>query len=123
MEIIKTYEDIRDKTGELIPGRLLLVIENKQIEEDGSFNAMSIGNMFSSSSPAISFVIDEYTYEQIDKLAVKTVDGRNELVVKEGETFVPKVETEEEKREREREEMERENRELKFMLENMKRDE
>lgn len=123
MEIIKTYDNIKDKTGEIIPGRLLLVIENKYIEEDGSFSGMSAGNMFNSSSPAISFVIDEYTYEQVDKLAVKIVNGRNELVVKEGETFIPKVETEEEKREREREEMERENRELKFMLENMKRDE
>lgn len=100
--IVPVFDTKHDETGNIISGRISLVIETEQIQPNGVFNEYKAGQVFSS-GPSVVFVIDMNTYNQVEKLKIAFIDGKPNLVVKDGETFdeIEDQETPEEKEIRE----------------------
>ena len=100
--IVPVFDTKYDTAGNLISGRMSLVIDTYQIDSNGEFNEYKAGQVFSS-GPSIVFIIDMNTYNQIEKLKIAFIDGLPNLVVKDGEEFeeIEDQETPEEKEIRE----------------------
>jgi len=100
--IVPVFDTKHDENGNIISGRISLVIETEQIQPNGVFNEYKGGQVFSS-GPSVVFVIDMNTYNQVEKLKIAFIDGKPNLVVKDGETFdeIEDQETPEEKEIRE----------------------
>lgn len=102
-QIIKGYDTLVDKNGLGIVGRYILTIELKHIDSEGNFTGEAVGTVSVANSPAITFIIDENIFNQLDNLQVKIIDNKFELVAKEGYEFktVEEQETPEQKKIRE----------------------
>lgn len=102
-QIIKGYNTLVDKNGLGIVGRYILTIELKHIDSEGNFTGEAVGSVSVANSPAITFIIDENIFKQLDNLQVKLIDNKFELVTKEGYEFktIEEQETPEQKKIRE----------------------
>lgn len=103
MNIIETYPTILNSKGNQIDGLYMLTVELRNIGSDGELISMSIGNMINATSSAISFVIDENIYNQLENLRIKLIDNKFQLVAREGYEFktIEEQETPEQKKIRE----------------------
>ena len=88
--MVNVYEDLRDRTGNLISGRTKLFLKNSNL--DGEIEEYLSGVACVPEGNGTMFIVDEWLIEQIDK--VQFVNG--DLSVKDGEELTPPVKTERE---------------------------
>lgn len=94
--MVNVYEDLRDRTGNLISGRTKLFLKSSNL--DGEIEEYLSGVACVPEGNGIMFIVDDWLIEQLDK--IQFIDGV--LSVKDGEEIIPPVKTE---RELQREEL------------------
>ena len=88
--MVNVYEDLRDRTGNLIRGRTKLFLKNSDL--DGDIEEYLSGVACVPEGNGIMFIVDDWLIDQLDK--IQFVEGT--LKVKEGEELIPPVKTEKE---------------------------
>lgn len=88
--MVNVYEDLRDRTGNLISGRTKLFLKNSDL--DGDVEEYLSGVACVPEGNGMMFIVDDWLIDQLDK--VQFIDGT--LKVKDGEELVPPVKTEKE---------------------------
>lgn len=88
--MVNVYEDLRDRTGNLISGRTKLFLKNSNL--DGDIEEYLSGVACVPEGNGVMFIVDDWLIDQLDK--INFVDGT--LKVKDGEELIPPVKTEKE---------------------------
>lgn len=101
MDIIKTYNNLKDDNDNIIENRKLLTVNIENIDSEGNFGNYTVSTVSFTTSPSVVLIIDDYVTDQLDKTKLKIIDGKYELVLKDGEEFTYPIETEKEKQIRE----------------------
>lgn len=81
--MVNVYEDLRDRTGNLISGRTKLFLKNSNL--DGDIEEYLSGVACVPEGNGVMFIVDDWLIDQLDK--INFVDGT--LKVKDGEELIP----------------------------------
>lgn len=101
MDIIKTYNKLKDDNDNIIENRKLLTVNIENIDSEGNFGNYTVSTVSFTTNPSVVLIIDDYITDQLDKTKLKIIEGKYELVLKDGEEFILPIETEKEKQIRE----------------------
>ena len=88
--MVNVYEDLRDRTGNLISGRTKLFLKNSNPHGDIEEHLSGVACV--PEGNGTMFIVDDWLIDQLDK--IQFVDGT--LKVKEGEELIPPVKSEKE---------------------------
>ena len=81
--MVNVYEDLRDRTGNLIIGRTKLFLKSSNL--DGVIEEYLSGVACVPEGSGVMFIVDEWLIDQLDK--VQFIDGT--LSTKDGEELMP----------------------------------
>lgn len=101
MDIIKTYNNLKDDNDNIIGNRKVLTVNLENIDSEGNFGNYTVSTVSFTTNPSVVLIVDGYITDQLDKTSLKIIDGKYELILKDGEKFTYPIETEKEKQIRE----------------------
>lgn len=101
MNIIKTYNNLKDDYDNIIGNRKVLTVNVDNVDSEGNFGNYTVSTVSFTTNPSVVLIVDDYVTDQLDKTRLQIVNGKYELVLKDGEEFTYPIETEKEKQIRE----------------------